>query len=152
MRVRRSFEKGEYSKYIKETMPKSDFLSGIIKAFFIGGGICVCGELLTEMFFYFGMASEEASAWVSVTLIGAGSFLTAIGVYDVLGKYAGSGSIVSITGFANSIVASAMEYKNEGLILGVGARLFTVAGPVLVYGFFASVAAGVWYYFFGGLG
>ena len=151
MRVRRSFEKGEYNKYIKDTMPKSDFFPHLIKAFVFGGGICLGSEVLKTVFMNFGLSPESASAWLSVVLISIGSFLTAIGVYDILGKYAGAGSIVPITGFANSIVASAMEYKHEGLVLGVGARMFTVAGPVLVYGFFASVIAGVWYFFFGGV-
>ena len=150
MRVRKSYEVGEYSKYVNDTMPKSNLFSGILRAFIIGGGICVGGQMLRMLFLSGGYDLKTASAWVSVILIAIGSFLTAAGVYDVLGKLAGAGSIVPITGFANSIVASAMEYKHEGYILGVGTRLFAVAGPVLVYGFVAGVAAGLFYYFTGG--
>ena len=120
----------EYQEHIKETMPKSKTGIGCIRAFLVGGLICCVGQ-------------ESASMFTSVVLVFLGATLTGIGVYDDIGKWAGGGSIIPITGFANSIVSPAMEHKREGLILGVGANLFKIAGPVLVNGISASVVYGV---------
>ena len=148
--IKSLFLPGEYAKYVKKNMPKSKVVTGIIKAFTVGGGICTFGEVLREYTKTIGFDNDMTAAFTSIVLIGTGAFLTACGMYDVLGKFAGAGSIIPITGFANSVVAPAMEYKHEGYIMGVGAKLFTVAGPVLVYGFTASLAAGIWYLIFGG--
>lgn len=144
MKIKGIFEKGEYPKYVTKKMPKSNLFLGMLRAFVIGGGFCMLGEALREFAKNILLLNEEGvSAFASVVLIAIGAFLTSFGVYDVIGKFAGAGSIVPITGFANSIVAPAMEYKNEGFVLGVGAKMFTVAGPVLVYGISASFFAGI---------
>lgn len=134
----------EYQEHIKETMPKSKTGIGCIRAFLVGGLICCVGQAIS--LFAMGtlqMDKESASMFTSVVLVFLGATLTGIGVYDDIGKWAGGGSIIPITGFANSIVSPAMEHKREGLILGVGANLFKIAGPVLVNGISASVVYGV---------
>lgn len=136
----------EYRKLVGERAPKSKALTQCVGAFTVGGLISVLGQGLKNLFVYaFGASDEAAGAWTSITLIALSAFLTGIGVYDKIAKFAGAGSVVPITGFANSIVSPAMEYKSEGLILGTGAKLFTIAGPVLVYGIGASVLVGLVY-------
>jgi stage V sporulation protein AC len=134
----------DYQEHIKETMPKSKMASGCIKAFLAGGLICCIGQGIS--LFAQGtlqMDRESASMFTSVVLVFLGATLTGLGVYDDIGKWAGGGSIIPITGFANSIVSPAMEHKREGYILGVGANMFKIAGPVLVNGISASVIYGV---------
>lgn len=139
-----------YQKKVKQKTPGSDLLSGCLRAFWVGGLICVIGQLIT-------MAGERwldlslvtAPAFTSCVLIFIGTTLTGIGVYDRIGNYAGGGSIVPITGFANSVAAPAIEFRREGFVLGIGAKLFSIAGPVLTYGITASVLVGVLHYFFG---
>ena len=126
--------KRDYQDYAKGKQPKQTILKNCINAFLWGGAICTFGEILGEVYKnVFGLEKEVAASIQSMTLIFIGSFLTTIGIYDNIGKHAGAGSIVPITGFANSIVAPAIEFKKEGYILGVGAKMFTLAGPVLVY-------------------
>ena len=139
----------DYDKYVKERMPKSRTFSECARAFLCGGAICAIGEAV-RLFGsdVLGFDEKLTAAFTAVVLVFAGALLTGLGIYDVIGRFAGAGSIVPITGFANSIVAPAMEWKREGYVMGVGAKLFTVAGPVLVYGISASVAAGVIYYIF----
>lgn len=151
MKVRDCYKPGEYSAYVKKQMPKSEMAKNLLKAFWVGGAICTIGEALRH-FAEAVLQLDEAgiAAFASVIMIALGAFLTSLGIYDVIGKYAGAGSIVPITGFANSIVAPALEYKREGYILGVGAQMFTIAGPVLVFGITASLLAGIVYYFIGG--
>lgn len=136
-----------YKKRTKELAPRPTVLKNIILAFLVGGAICTVGQLITNLFTSGGMAAKEAGAATAAVLIFAGAFFTGLGIYDELGRVAGAGSIVPITGFANSIVSSAMEFKREGFVYGVGARLFTVAGPVIVYGTFISIFIGLVYYF-----
>lgn len=143
----------EYDRLVKQLTPNSNFLQGYVRAFWVGGVICVLGQLLA----YWGekglgLVEEDALMFTSVCLIFLGTTLTGLGVYDDIGRYAGAGSIVPITGFANSIAAPAIEFRREGLVMGVGARLFTVAGPVLAYGVAASIVAGVIYWVIGGMG
>ena len=136
-----------YDAYVKQKMPKSRTFLCCLRAFFVGGAICAVGQGVNLAGRELLMLSEkDASGFTAVVMVFLGALLTGLGIYDVLGKFAGAGSIVPITGFANSIVSPAMEFKREGYILGVGAKLFTIAGPVLVYGISASVAAGVVYY------
>ena len=116
-------------------------------AFVIGGLFCVLGQAVNSAIKSFGLGKEDSAALTSAAMIFLGAFLTGIGIYDDIAKYAGGGSLVPITGFANSIVSPAIEYKTEGQILGVGAKMFTIAGPVLVYGISASVIYGVIYFF-----
>ena len=149
-RVDGIFSKGGYENYVKAKMPKSKCLVGVLKAFLAGGGICVFGQAMRDMArCVFHLDSDGIGAFSSIVLIALGAFLTSAGVYDVLGRFAGAGFIVPITGFGNSVVAPAMEYKSEGFILGVGAKMFTVAGPVIVYGITASIAAGIFYFIAG---
>lgn len=140
--------KKDYQDYAKSKQPKQTILKNCINAFLWGGAICTLGEILGQIYInLFGLEKEVAASIQSMTLIFIGAFLTTIGVYDNIGKHAGAGSIVPITGFANSIVAPAIEFKKEGYILGVGAKMFTLAGPVVVYGTSASVIVGILYYF-----
>ena len=136
----------EYKTLVEEKSPNSPLLKDIIFAFVIGGAICVIGELILNGYKSLGVEEEIAFASTSPTMIFIGAFLTGIGVYDNLAKQAGAGTIVPITGFANSIVSPAMEFKSEGLVLGLAVKMFTVAGPVLVYGITASVVSGIIYY------
>lgn len=138
--------KQHYLNYVDQKTPNSKIKSNFFMAFLVGGIICVIGQFILSFFTSQGYAKDTASALTSVILIFLGAFLTAINVYNKLGKHAGAGSIVPITGFANSIVSPAMEYKSEGYIMGVGAKMFLVAGPVLVFGISASIIYGVVYY------
>ncbi len=147
MDVRKEIQINNYNQYVKEKMPKSKVLLDCLKAFVVGGAICVVGQFFL-LWAKQGMMLDEkgAGAFVSTVMIFLGAFFTGLGVYDVLGNFAAAGSIVPITGFANSIVSPAMEYKREGYVLGVGAKLFSIAGPVLVYGISASIVVGLIYY------
>ena len=138
----------EYDKIVKKNSPKSKCFVNGLKAFLIGGAICAVGQGLTSLYGALGIEEQQAKTLTSVTLIFLGILLTAIGVYDKIAKHAGAGTLVPITGFANSIVSAAMEFKSEGYILGLGAKMFTVAGPVLVFGAISSVACGIVYYIF----
>ena len=150
MDIKKSIDSTNYQQYVKKSMPKSHLLKECIMAFIVGGLICIAGEALNDVGENVIKLDEAGvSAFRSATLIFLGALFTGIGIYDVLGRYAGAGSIVPITGFANSIVSPALEYKWEGYILGVGAKLFTIAGPVLVYGISSSVLVGIIYYIIG---
>ena len=139
-----------YDQLVKKLTPNSNFVQGYIRAFWVGGLICVIGQLIAmagEK--WLGMTESSASMLTSVVLIFLGTTLTGLGVYDDIGRYAGAGSIVPITGFANTIASPAIEFKREGMVLGVGAKLFAVAGPVLVYGIVSSVVVGLIYWLAG---
>lgn len=138
----------QYDQYVKQKSPNSNIVKDCLLAFLIGGAICVVGQLLLFLYQYFGYAVEQASTLVSVTMIFLGALLTALNLYDDIAKYGGAGTIVPITGFANSIVSSAMEFKSEGYIMGMGAKMFTIAGPVIVFGVIASVVYGVIFFLF----
>lgn len=140
----------QYDRLVKKLTPNSNYLQGYARAFWVGGVICTLGQLISlagEK--WLGMTESSAAMLTSVVLIFLGTTLTGLGVYDDIGRYAGAGSIVPITGFANSIASPAIEFRREGLVLGVGAKLFAVAGPVLVYGIVSSVIAGLIYWFAG---
>lgn len=136
----------EYQELVKSIKPKPAVVKNTILAFLVGGAICLLGQLVLWFLKKQGLADREAGATTSAIMVFLGALLTGLGIYDVIGKYGGAGSMVPITGFANSIVAPAMEYKREGFVFGVGSRLFTVAGPVLVYGFLVSAVIGLIYY------
>ena len=137
-------ERQSYLEMVNARAPRSKTGSQLLLAFAIGGAICVIGQLIGDIgTIIFNLDEKSRAAFVSVTLIFIGAFLTGIGVYDKLGVFAGAGSVVPITGFANSVVAPAMEHRREGLVMGVGAQLFSYAGPVLVYGITASVIIGI---------
>ncbi len=133
----------EYNGLVQQLKPKPPLLKNCFWAFVIGGLICVLAQIILEYLQAGGMGQTDASSATSVIMIFLGALLTGIGVYDELGKIAGAGSIVPITGFANVIVASAMEFKREGYIFGVGARIFSIAGPTLVFGFVVSTLIGL---------
>lgn len=137
-------EMAEYARLVERLSPKSEIGKGLLRAYWVGGVICMIGQGITDLFAYGLKWGMQASATAtSICLILLSSMLTGIGVYDRIGKYAGAGSIVPITGFANSVVAPAMEFRREGLVMGVGAKLFTLAGPVLVYGISSSIIVGL---------
>ena len=139
----------EYDKMQKESSPPTRSGRTLPMAFAVGGLICVLGQALTGGFLAMGLPEEEARTWCSVTLIFLSVVTTGLGWYQRLAKYAGAGTLVPITGFANAMVSPAMEFKPEGWVLGTGARLFTIAGPVLAYGICASVIAGLLYAWIG---
>ena len=136
-----------YKAIANRLAPKQTVVKNTIMAFIFGGIICTIGQIINNLFLQGGLAVKEAATSTSVIMISISAFLTGLGYYDELGKIAGAGTIVPITGFANSIVSSAMEFKREGYIYGVGARIFTVAGPVIVYGTLVSIVIGLVYYF-----
>lgn len=137
----------KYKDYVEQISPKPTYIKNYILAFIVGGIICMIGQGINDSYMNFaGLDKKTAATWTSVTLIFIGSLLTGLGVYDLIGKRAGAGSIIPITGFANSIVSPAMEFKREGYVLGVGANLFKIAGPVLVYGIGSSILFGFIYY------
>ncbi len=136
-----------YLNFVSQTAPKSREQKTLPYSFLVGGGICCVGQFFRYMLEYgAGLSGDELAASVSIILIFAGSLFTGLGVYDRLGKLAGGGSIVPITGFANSVVSPAMEFKSEGYIYGVAAKMFVIAGPIIVYGVLSSVLIGLIYY------
>lgn len=139
-------DKKEYAKLVKEKSPASHIFADTLKAFLFGGAICALGQGLVTLYGNMGVEEKNAKTLCSVTLITLGVLLTIFGVYDKIAKHAGAGTLVPITGFANSIAAPAIEFKSEGFILGVGAKIFTIAGPVIVYGVAASVVYGFIYW------
>lgn len=138
----------EYDQMTKRASPPSPKMINSIKAFLFGGGICMLGEGLSALYTGAGLAKKDADLLVPVTLIVLTAILTAIGVFDKIAKHAGAGTIVPITGFANSIVSPALEFSSEGHVLGTGAEMFRIAGPVLVYGSTAAVIYGFIYWIF----
>ena len=135
-----------YDAMVKKASPNSPILSNCIKAFVSGGLICVLGQALLMLYTKKGISEADAALWVSITLIGISAVLTAFGLYEKLGKFCGAGTIVPITGFANSVVSPAIEFKKEGMVFGMAAKMFIVAGPVIVYGTLTSMAVGLIYY------
>ena len=136
----------QYARLVKEKSPKSPLLKDCLCAFVAGGLICTLGQFLQSRYSAMGLDWQDAAAWVSITLVGLSALLTGLSVYDDIAKYAGAGTLVPITGFSNAVAASAVEFQTEGFILGVGAKMFTIAGPVIVYGLSASVVYGVIYW------
>ena len=139
--------KVEYAKLVKKTAPKSKIVYDCVKAFWVGGTICLLGEIIViALMYFFEFEREIAGTWTSIILIFLSAFLTGLGLYAKIGAYAGAGSIVPKTGFANGVASPAIEFKTEGWILGLGAKMFVIAGPVIVYGTVASVVYGVIYW------
>jgi len=136
----------EYGKLVGSMSPKSPIRKNCINAFLIGGLICTLGQLATNGYLALGMEKKDASTAASVSLVALSALLTGLSLYDNIAKFAGAGTLVPITGFANSIAAPAVEFKTEGFILGVGAKMFTIAGPVIFYGMSASVLYGLIYW------
>ena len=138
----------EYQDYVNKKSPNSPILKNCFNAFWVGGLICTIGQLIYDYFTFRGFSQELTGTIVSISLIFLSSSLTALNLFNRIGKFAGAGSLIPITGFANSIISPAMEYKSEGYVMGVGAKMFTVAGPVLVYGISTSVIVGLAYLLF----
>jgi stage V sporulation protein AC len=139
----KAFEAQEYQQVVKRHSPKPKVLRNTIMAFIVGGTICALAQVFRNLFLGAGLVEQDASAAVVMIMVFLGALLTGLGVYDNIVKFGGAGAIVPITGFANSIVAPALEFKREGFVYGVGARMFTIAGPVLVYGFLTSIIIGL---------
>lgn len=140
--------KKDYQEYVNEKSPNSPILKNCFNAFWVGGLICCIGQLIFFYCKYRGLDIQISNTIVSIILIGISAFLTGLNVFNKIGKFAGAGSLIPITGFANSIVSPAMEYKSEGYVMGVGGKMFTVAGPVLVYGISTSIIVGIVYLIF----
>ena len=136
----------EYEKLVDGMSPRSPMGLDCFNAFWIGGLICMAGQLFINLYTQWGMEQQDASTAASMTLVALSALLTGLSLYDDIAKHAGAGTLVPITGFANAIAAPAVEFKTEGFILGVGAKMFTIAGPVIVYGTVASVVYGVIYW------
>ena len=136
----------EYGRLVKDMAPKSPIVKDCLFAFLIGGLICAIGQLIMNGYTALGLDKTDAGTATSMTLVALSALLTGLSLYDNIAKYAGAGTLVPITGFANAIAAPAIEFKTEGFILGVGAKMFTIAGPVIVYGVSASVVYGLIYW------
>ena len=138
----------EYQEYVDQKSPNSPIIKNCLNSFWVGGLICTIGQFVMEICKYKGLDTEISGTITSIILIFLSAFLTSLNLFNKIGKFAGAGSLVPITGFANSIVSPAMEYKSEGYVMGVGAKMFTVAGPVLVYGISTSILVGIVYLIF----
>ena len=132
----------EYSEYVKQKSPPSPLGKDLLKAFSVGGLICCVGQGLLQLYTYFDLEAASAASATSITLVFLGALLTGLGLYDNLAKFAGAGTLVPITGFANAVVSPALEFKSEGFITGMAAKIFAIAGPVIVFGISASVFYG----------
>ena len=135
--------KQEYAQYVKEMSPNSPMWKDLLNAFWIGGAICVIGQLIMNGFGALGLGKDDAGTATSVSLVFLSALFTGLSLYDDLAKYGGAGTLVPITGFANAVVSPAVEFQSEGFILGVAAKMFTIAGPVIVFGVLASAIYGV---------
>ena len=140
--------KNDYQNYVDKKSPNSPIIKNCFNAFWVGGLICSFGQLINEFCKYKNFDTQISSTIVSMILIGISALLTGLNIFNKIGKFAGAGSLVPITGFANSVVSPAMEYKSEGHIMGIGAKMFTVAGPVIVYGISSSIVYGILYFIF----
>lgn len=138
----------EYGEMVKKASSNSKSCIDIPCAFIIGGLICVIGQALTDFYSYLGFDDRTSAAWCTVTLVFLSALLTGLGVYEKIAKHGGAGTLVPVTGFANAVASPAVEFKSEGFILGLGAKIFIIAGPVILYGTAASVLYGLIYYFF----
>lgn len=136
----------QYAQLVQELAPKSPLWKDCLKAFLIGGAICALGQGIMNLYLWLGLDKENAGTAMSMTLVALSALLTGLSLYDDIAKHAGAGTLVPITGFANSVAAPAVEFQTEGFILGVGAKMFTIAGPVIVYGVSASVVYGLIYW------
>ena len=144
-----SVQKTAYLKYIEKNAKKSPIIVDSIKAFFVGGSICLIGQVLRNLYFVIGLSEDTVKALVPSSIVLITAIFTAIGVFDQLAKFGGAGTLVPISGFANAVVAPAIDNKAEGWVLGLGTKIFNIAGPVILYGTLASVIYGVVYWVMG---
>ena len=138
-------KKKQYNEYVERVTPNNNLAKDMWNAFWIGGSICLMGQIWNEIFLYFGASKDDAAAFTTLILILESVILTGFGIYPKIAKVGGAGCLVPITGFANGVVSPAIEFKTEGQIFGVGAKIFTIAGPVILYGIFSSWLVGVIY-------
>jgi len=138
----KKYLKFRYARLVQKCAPKTPILKNALAAFLVGGTICSIGQIFLNIFMQNGLPFKEAGTFTAMVMVFLGALLTGLGVYDEIGRFGGAGSMVPITGFANSIVSPALEYKREGYVAGVGAKVFTIAGPVLLYGSLMSVLIG----------
>ena len=141
--------KEEYKEYVKRRAKQSSSIKNCFLAFLVGGSICLIGQALLNLYIHLGANKQDAPTLVSISLITLAGILTGLGLFDKIAKHAGAGTLVPITGFANAVVSPAIDTKSEGYIFGVGAKLFTIAGPVILYGIFSGVIYGFIYYLWG---
>ncbi len=139
-------DKASYQALVKRRASRSPVVKNALRAFVTGGGICLLGEGFCDLYQFLGLDKKTAYTLVTVTLIFLAALLTGLGCFDKIARFAGAGTLVPVTGFANAVVSPAIDTKSEGLILGVGAKIFTIAGPVLLYGTLSGVIYGVIYY------
>lgn len=135
-----------YEEYVKQVTPTKSLPLNMLKAFFVGGIICCIGQFILNLLTSYGMDKDNAASWTSLLLVALAVILTGFGLYSKLGEFAGAGSLVPITGFANSVASSAIEFKKEGQVFGIGCKIFTIAGPVILYGIFSSWILGIIYF------
>jgi stage V sporulation protein AC len=135
-----------YNKYVQNVTPKNNCAANCLKAFITGGAICALGQILINVYKGIGAASDDAALWSTITLVALSVILTGLNVYPQITAWGGAGSLVPITGFANSVAAPAIEYKAEGEVFGIGCKIFTIAGPVILYGVIVSFVLGILYY------
>lgn len=138
----------QYGELVKKASPNSKSAVDIFKAFMIGGLICAIGQGFIELYAYYGYDERTSAAWCTITLVFLSALLTGLGIYEKIAKHGGAGTLVPVTGFANAVSSPAVEFKSEGYVLGLGAKIFIIAGPVILYGTAASVLYGLIYYFF----
>lgn len=139
-------DKKEYGKYVKQVTPTHSIWKNMLRAFLVGGIICTIGQVLTAIFMSMDMEKEVAASWTTLCLIAGSVLLTGLNVYPKIVKYGGAGALVPITGFANSVAAAAIEYKSEGQVFGIGCKIFTIAGPVILFGILCSWGLGLLYW------
>lgn len=136
----------QYQKMVADMSPKSPIFKNCLKAFLVGGLICAIGQGILNLYTFLGLDKENSATATSMTLVALSALFTGLSLYDNLAKHAGAGTLVPITGFSNAVSSAAIEFKTEGFVLGVGAKMFTIAGPVIVYGVSASVVYGLVYW------
>ncbi len=147
MKTSKDYINDNYLNYVKSISPKTNEKRSLFRAFLVGGIICSIGQTIRILFEQFlGLSGDELAGFVSCVMIFLGAFLTGLGVYDRIGKFAGGGSIVPITGFANSVVSPSIEFKTEGYVYGVASKMFVIAGPIIVFGIASSVLVGLIYF------
>ncbi len=135
-----------YNRYVENVTPKNNCLANCCKAFITGGAICALAQLIINLYMMAGMPEDDAAMWETITLVGISVILTGLNIYPQITAWGGAGSLVPITGFANSVAAPAIEYRAEGEVFGIGCKIFTIAGPVILYGVLMSFALGILYY------
>lgn len=138
----------KYNQYVKKVTKTTSLVKNMVNAFLIGGAICSLGQIITNILERYGVGKENASYVTIIVLVGLSALLTGLNIYPKIGKYGGAGSLVPITGFANSVAAAAIEFKAEGMVMGLGCKIFTIAGPVILYGILSSWVLGIIYFIF----